>query len=170
MIKTSDKLKHGGVDTIVAYVVVMIPLVYVLVFMIATLYHYTIQMSINQTIKETLIMASSYGTVTDSMIYDYMSPKIVKLIGPFDIQFYVRELEDDGTVGQLQGASYSRNKVTFDNDTLSKGDLLGIAVKSHNKSVLGSVSAFSLFGSNDDENDLYYSSYREEIIRNEYTP
>ena len=34
MLKTRDKLKRGGIDTIIAYVVVMIPLAYVLVFMI----------------------------------------------------------------------------------------------------------------------------------------
>ncbi|MBP3284811.1 MAG: hypothetical protein J6M02_04870 [Clostridia bacterium] len=170
MIKTRDKLKRGGMDTIVAYIVVMIPLVYVLVFMIATLYHYTIQMSINQTVKETLIMASSYGTVTRSMIYDYMAPKMTKLVdGGFEIQFYVRELKDDGTVGTPVVANFDGDKkITYKNgQTLEKGDLLGIAVQSNNKSVLGSVSAFSLFGSNSDENNLYYSAYREEIIRNE---
>ena len=66
--KKDKILKKGGIDTILAYVVVSIPLFYVLIFMISTLYHFSVQMHINQTLKETLIMASSYGQLTDGML------------------------------------------------------------------------------------------------------
>lgn len=177
MIKTRKKLKRGGIDTIVAYIVVMVPLVYVLVFMVATIYHYTIQMSINQTVKETLVMASSYGTVTPSMLDNYLRPQIVKVTqSGFNAQFYVRELTDEGVIKDAVPAKLKSNAsgdaylVEYGNGkTLQKGDLLGLRIWSDKQSVLGTVSNFSLFGSTGD-NELYYSSYREEIIRNEYDP
>jgi len=177
MIKTRKELKRGGIDTIVAYIVVMVPLVYVLVFMVATIYHYTIQMSVNQTVKETLVMASTYGTVTPSMLSNYLKPQITKVTqGDFSAQFYVRELTDDGVIEDAVPASLER-KASGDaylvkygsGKTLQKGDLLGLRVWSDKQSVLGTVSNFSLFGSTGN-NELYYSSYREEIIRNEYDP
>jgi len=174
MLKTRNKLKRGGMDTIVAYIVVMIPLVYVLVFMIATLYHYTIQMSINQTVKETLVMASSYGTVTTS-IENYLVTETEQMLrgDQIRIQYFVRELDSNGTVLDLVPATFNDQNVTFlskeDNKThtLEKGDLLGIAVESVKPSVLGTVSQFSVFNSSVSEGQLKYSAYREEIIRNE---
>ena len=46
------KLKKGGLDTIIAYIVVMLPLLYVLVYIIATIYHFSVQMYMNQVVKE----------------------------------------------------------------------------------------------------------------------
>lgn len=176
MIKTRKKLQKGGIDTIIAYIVVMIPLVYVLVFMIATLYHYTIQMSINQTVKETLVMASSYGTLTKSMD-EHLVKKINKmLVKPgVRVQYFIRELDDNGNVQDLVQATFddANNVITFNSRTdgkvatMEKGDLLGISVESVETSVLGSVSTFSVFQSATSTKQLKYSAYREEIIRND---
>ena len=59
------KIKKGGVDTIVAYIVVMLPLLYVLIYMVATIYHFSVQTYMNQVVKEAAVMASTYGTITD---------------------------------------------------------------------------------------------------------
>lgn len=180
MVKTRKELKRGGIDTIVAYIVVMVPLVYVLVFMVATIYHYTIQMSVNQTVKETLIMASTYGTVTPSMLNNYLHPQIKKVTqSGFKAQFYVRELTDKGVIRDAKpawavedGNAYLIKYTSEDGGTkeLQKGDLLGLRIWTDKKSVLGTVSNFSLFSSKVNDNTLHYSSYREEIIRNEYDP
>ena len=58
------KLKKGGLDTIIAYIVVMLPLLYVLVYIIATIYHFSVQMYMNQVVKEATVMASTYGAIT----------------------------------------------------------------------------------------------------------
>ena len=58
------KLKKGGLDTIIAYIVVMLPLLYVLVYIIATIYHFSVQMYMNQVVKEATVMASTYGALT----------------------------------------------------------------------------------------------------------
>ena len=181
MIKTRNKFNRGGIDTIVAYIVVMIPLVYVLIFMVATIYHYTVQMSINQTVKETLVMASSYGTVTPSMLNNYLGPQITKVTqSGFNAQFYVRELTESGVIDAAKPARLQKVNsadinspywVKFgDDETLEKGDLLGLRIWTDDPSVLGTVSAFSMFGSTANDKSLHYSSYREEIIRNEYDP
>ena len=73
------KVKKGGIDSIIAFIVVLLPLVYVLIFMVATLYHFAVQMYLNQVVKETLVMASTYGTVTKSM-ENYMVEKLDGII------------------------------------------------------------------------------------------
>lgn len=181
VLKTRNKLKRGGIDTIIAYIVVMIPLVYVLVFMIATIYHYSVQMSINQTVKETLVMASTYGTPTESMVRGYLKGQLEKVAqSEFKAEFYVRELNDAGEILPPKPAIYDPADsdsdgitITYDgslngtSQPLQKGDLLGLQVRSIKPSVLGTVSTFSVFGSYKNDKDLYYTAYREEIIRNE---
>jgi len=179
MLKTRKKAVRGGIDTILAYIVVMIPLVYVLVFMIATIYHYSVQMSVNQTVKETLVMVSTYGAPTESMVREYLKGQLQKVVpGDWKAQFYVRELNDDGEVKAPVPATYNSGanptqRISYTPEGggpiqyLQKGDLLGLKVTSMNRSVLGTVSTFSVFNSARNEKDLYYTSYREEIIRNE---
>src|SRR5574344_1050273 len=91
------KVKKGGLDTIIAFIVVLLPLVYVLIFMVATLYHFSVQMYMNQVVKETLVMASTYGTLTKDM-ESYMSGKLGKVMTVGTIKYYVREFTDDGVV------------------------------------------------------------------------
>ena len=181
--KKSNLLKKGGIDTILAYIVVSIPLFYVLIFMIATLYHFSVQMHINQTLKETLIMASSYGQLTEGML-DYLFENISN-VGDDDmtwnLRIGVRGIDNDGNITPItiypnnsgdfytgiSSGSVGINLSMFDNPTnLNKGDLLSVELVSNKPSLLGKLSRFSVFGSPSDDSDLYYSSYREEIIAN----
>src|SRR5574344_1720463 len=108
------KVKKGGLDTIIAFIVVLLPLVYVLIFMVATLYHFSVQMYINQVVKETLVMASTYGTLTKSMEND-MVGKLSKVmdipvgeVSCCKIEYYVREFtEDDGKVLERTKAEWN---------------------------------------------------------------
>lgn len=161
------KLKKGGLDTIIAYIVVMLPLLYVLVYMIATIYHFSVQMYMNQVVKEAAVMASTYGEVTESQ-EDYIRTKLENMLDQdasgdrCTIEYYVRRFnETTGVVEALEGPYSVR-------PTVNKADIIGIYVQSTVPSLLGNVSNFSLFGDSGTTNDLYYTSYREEIIRNEH--
>lgn len=161
------KLKKGGLDTIIAYIVVMLPLLYVLVYIIATIYHFSVQMYMNQVVKEATVMASTYGEVTTGHA-DYIEEKLKNILDKDDhgnvcrIEYYVRPFdENSGVVGAVLGP--------YDTiPTVKKADIIGIYVTSIKPSILGNVSSFSLFGGGSDTNNLYYTSYREEIIRNEH--
>lgn len=161
-----DKLKKGGLDTIVAYIVVSLPLLYVLIYMVATIYHFSVQMYINQVVKEATVMISTYGAITDEH-EQYIRTKVGKVFDEnsenpnasnCEIKFYIRNYED-GMVGSLQPLG-SRSEV-------NKADIVGISVKSTEPSILGRVTGFSMFGNSTNSSDLFYSAYREEIIRNE---
>ena len=161
------KLKKGGLDTIIAYIVVMLPLLYVLVYIIATIYHFSVQMYMNQVVKEATVMASTYGALTTEHA-KYIEGKLSNVLEKDDlgnicnIQYYVREFDEKtGVVGAIKGP--------FDKpQNVKKADIIGIYVESTKPSVLGSVSAFSIIGNGSGSNNLYYTSYREEIIRNEH--
>lgn len=161
------KVKKGGIDSIVAFIVVLLPLVYVLIFMVATLYHFSVQMYLNQVVKETLVMASTYGTVTSSM-HNNIKTKvngIMDLEESDSIVYYVRKF--DKTNGEVGSLTKIENPV-FPISGIEKADLLGIYVQSDEPSLLGTVSKFNIFGANNgDESTLKYSAYREEIIRND---
>ena len=163
------KVKKGGIDSIIAFIVVLLPLVYVLIFMVATLYHFAVQMYLNQVVKETLVMASTYGTVTKSM-EDYMVTKLNGIItfeeDRSNIHYYIRKFDKDaGTPGALAEVNISGSHIPG----IGKADLLSIQVSSKEPSLLATVSNFNIFGANTDETDdsLKYSAYREEIIRND---
>ena len=184
--KKDKVLKKGGIDTILAYVVVSIPLFYVLIFMIATLYHFSIQMHINQTLKETLIMASSYGQLTDGMI-EYLFENLTNVGDEnttWGMNIGLRKLDSNGDVvnwNNVVGGSASKagygginyyNLSTFGFDDfqdpafVDKGTLISIELWSLEPSLLGSVSKFSLFGGTGSSTVLRYSGFREEIITN----
>ena len=159
------KTKKGGLDTIVAYIVVSLPLLYVLIYMVATIYHFSVQMYVSQVVKEATVMASTYGALTSSH-ENYIRDKLADVFDEdehgniCDITFYIREFDEStGTVGGIRPA----DGLPLGN----KADIIGISVKSTKPSMLGNVSAFSIFGTNSESPDLYYSAYREEIIRNE---
>lgn len=169
------KLKKGGLDTIIAYIVVMLPLLYVLVYIIATIYHFSVQMYMNQVVKEATVMISTYGTVTEAHT-NYITNKLKGVLGDDDtatVEYYVRKFNKsnttapDGTPAGVVGPISEALTTSGANAILDKADIIGIYVQSTKPSVLGSVSAFSIFGNASDESDLYYTSYREEIIRNE---
>ena len=159
------KLKKGGLDTIIAYIVVMLPLLYVLVYIIATIYHFSVQMYMNQVVKEATVMASTYGEVTTGHA-DYIEEKLKNILDKDEhgnvcrIEYYVRRFdEENGVVGTVDPCTAR--------PTVKKADIIGIYVTSIKPSILGNVSSFSLFGSSSNTNNLYYTSYREEIIRND---
>jgi len=183
--KKDKILKKGGIDTILAYVVVSIPLFYVLIFMIATLYHFSIQMHINQTLKETLIMASSYGCLTDGMV-EYLFKNLTN-VGDENttwvIRIGLRKLDANGDVvnynNVVGGSAYRQavgglNYYNLDPNAfvdyqdpaiIDKGTLLSIELTGP-RSLLDTVSKFSLFGGIGSATELRYSGFREEIITN----
>ena len=71
--------------------------------------------------------------------------------------------EDSGTVGTIQPCE--------GRPAVNKADIIGIEVTSNKNSILDSVTNFSAFGAGEDgtayKGGLKYTSYREEIIRNE---
>ena len=162
------KLKKGGLDTIIAYIVVMLPLFYVLVYMIATIYHFSVQQYMNQVVKEACVMASTYGEITTSHS-GYICSKLAKALdddkdGDADVSitYYVRRFDPDtGVVGPISDGSSTIPSV-------KKGDIIGIYVQSIKPSLLGTVGNFNVFMFGRGKTDLLkYSAYREEIIRNE---
>ena len=162
------KLKKGGLDTIVAYIVVMLPLFYVLVYMIATIYHFSVQQYMNQVVKEACVMASTYGEITSGHS-NYIYSKLAKALddnkdgkADVNITYYVRSFNPNtGIVGEISDGSSVP-------PTVKKGDIIGIYVQSIKPSLLGTVGNFNVFMVGPGNNNLLkYTSYREEIIRNE---
>ena len=162
-------LKKGGLDTIIAYIVVMLPLFYVLVYMIATIYHFSVQQYMNQVVKEACVMASTYGKITDKheeYIYEKLANALDDNGGRADvtITYYLRSFDpSDGVVDSIVKCEGIPSLV-------KKGDIIGIYVQSNNPSLLGTVGNFNvfMFGRNIAKDKLLkYSAYREEIIRNE---
>lgn len=167
----TSKLKKGGLDTIVAYVVVMLPLLYVLVYMVATIYHFSVQTYMSQVVKEATVMASTYGKVTTAH-ENYIKEKLSGVLKKDEdgeickITYYIRRFGTDpnepSMVGEISAPYDDPGKLNA-----KKADIIGIHVVSTMPSMLGNVSSFSIFGGTKDKSKLYYTSYREEIIRNE---
>ena len=164
--KNMNRLKIGGIDSILAYIVVSIPLIYILVFMIGTLYHYAVQSYISQIVKETVTNASAYGGLTTTMVTQ-ANNKLTNITGSQINYTLVRKRYNPGTDSYVTeetnftGAAYGRGENYF-----QKGDIIALQVESVEQSMLGSISNFSLFGSVG-TTDMHYSGYREDIIRNE---
>ena len=177
MNRNKSKLKKGGMDTIIAYIVVMLPLLYVLIYMVATIYHFSVQMYMNQVVKEATVMASTYGEITQKHV-DYIHGKLKDVLGEENgkakctINFYRREFVEDGdNAGTVKGIESYGTKIP----EVSKADIIGIQVISTEESILGSVTSFGIFNGDNgysSDNALKYTAYREEIIRNDkkYTP
>lgn len=171
------KLKKGGLDTIIAYIVVILPLLYVLVYMVATIYHFSVQMYMGQVAKEAAVMASTYGKITDAHT-NYIYGKLSDVLGTdkdgnvkCEVIYYKKEflLEDTngykaGTVGPLSNP-YADGKIPY----VEKGDIIGVQIISTEESLLGTVTSFGIFNSAESayNGKLKYTAYREEIIRNE---
>ena len=175
--EASLKLKKGGLDTIVAYIVVMLPLFYVLVYMIATIYHFSVQQYVSQVVKEACVMASTYGGIT-SQHENYIYGKLEKVARrpdtvkkDFEVSYYVRKFNPASGVvaNELKQITTGFNGDGMLNG-IEKGDIIGIYVIStdDNPSLLGTVGNFNVFMfGREPRNSLKYAAYREEIIRNE---
>ena len=168
------KIKKGGIDSIIAFIVILLPLVYVLIYMVAILYHFSVQMYLNQVVKETLVMASTYGDCTSTM-ERYLVDKAKNVIdGNVEVKYYVREFDQRNGMplapkeAKINGGSLKYVSTDGMTVSLKKADLLGIQVVSEELSLLATVSNFNIFGGLDEgDAQLKYSSYREEIIRND---
>jgi len=171
-----DKLKKGGLDTIIAYIVVSLPLFYVLIYMVATIYHFSVQMYLSQVVKEATVMASTYGAITPQH-EQYIKDKLKDVLGQDDegetkvvIEYYVKEFIEEGEEKNSEEIAGTVRPIAgpfTDIPTVGKADIIGISVESKEASMLGNVSAFNMFGTGSEEAKLKYSAYREEIIRNE---
>jgi len=163
------KTKKGGLDTIVAYIVVSLPLLYVLIYMVATIYHFSVQMYFGQVAKEVAVMAGTYGDITLQQ-ENYVHTKLKGILpSPKDsskaditIQYYRKPFKEGAVAPEnLEGPFTLDNK-----PEIGKADIIGVFIESNEPSMLANVSAFRIFGKSD-EAKLKYSAYREEIIRNE---
>ena len=165
--KNMNRLKIGGIDSILAYIVVSIPLIYILVFMIGTLYHYAVQSYIYQIVKETVTNASAYGGLTDAMISS-ADEKLRKITNStINYKVVVKRYDETRPNGykEIYNEDFT-SAALWSNADLYKGDIIGLQIESSDNSMLGSISNFSLFGSAGSI-DMHYSGYREDIIRNE---
>ena len=176
--KNMNRLRIGGIDNILAYIVVSIPLIYLLIMMIGTLYHYAVQSYIAQAVEDTVNNASAYGTLTTAMINELDSK--LRITGG-SVKYtlvrkrYNRDTDDytdrslvDGTVSQLRGRASTTELIdgtTKRSTYFRKGDIIALQITSRNESLLSTISKFSLFGSGGGSN-MYYTAYKEDIIRN----
>lgn len=176
----NKKLKKGGIDTIVAYIVVIIPLVYIVAFIIAIIYHFSIQGYIAQVAKELAISASTHGEITDAMM-DRVNNRLDALdVGEFEIAIIKREYNEvnntfgnkvnlTGSASDPYVSTTSVPELTVDgaHPDFKQKDTIAIYLKSDSLSLLATVANFGLFGSGG-TSELSYSTYREEIVR--YAP
>ena len=174
----NTKLKKGGIDTIIAYIVVILPLVYILAFIIAIIYHFSVQGYIAQVAKELAISASTYGEITEPMqkrVYDRLEALD---LGRFQIAIKVREYVEEsntfGTPSFYTTAPGNWNPIdseasipTLDSDDLKQKSIVAVYLRSEEPSLLATVANFGLFGG-DGTSTLNYSAFREEIVR--YAP
>lgn len=167
------KLKKGGMDTIVAYIVVMLPLLYVVVYMVATIYHFSVQTYMNQVVKEATMMASAHGTITDKH-REYIQTKLADVLkadnpeNTCTIKYYIKKFDpSQGVVSANFLDVDGKSTFTLEGDPrIEKTDIIGIYVESTKVSILDRVTSFNFFGGNSGETGLKYSAYKEEIVRN----
>jgi len=173
----STKLKKGGIDTVVAYIVVAIPLIYLLVFIIGIIYHFSVQSYVSQVAKELAITAGTHGKITAAMI-DRANDRLTNLdVGDFEIAIKVKEYSDTSNsfsekklgYGPVNYGSHVENLYNvLTGKKLHKKDIIEIYIQSKDNSILASISNFGMFGSGGtSESELKYSSFREEIVRND---
>jgi len=163
--KNMNRLRIGGIDNILAYIVVSIPLIYLLIMMIGTLYHYAVQSYISQIVKETVTNASAYGGLTSQMIKAADDSLTGITNSSIKYNVVVKRYVDGSGYTTVYDETFD-STVLWSNGDLHKGDIIGIQVESEKPSMLGTISNFSLFGSVG-TTDMHYSGYREDIIRNE---
>ena len=166
----NTKLKKGGIDTIIAYIVVILPLVYILAFIIAIIYHFSVQGYVAQVAKELAISASTYGEITKPMkerVFDRLEGLD---LGTFEIAIKVRDYDEEDN--EFNNPSVSYIAMSSANDIPSPSNLkqkntVAVYLRSKSDSLLATVANFGLFGGGG-TSELKYSAFREEIVR--YAP
>lgn len=166
----NTKLKKGGIDTIIAYIVVILPLVYILAFIIAIIYHFSVQGYVAQVAKELAISASTHGEITQPMKKRVFERLDGLDLGTFEIAIKVREYDDDDNAFNNPSVSYipmnSANDIPSPSN-LKQKNTVAVYLRSQSLSLLATVANFGLFGG-DGTSELNYSAFREEIVR--YAP
>ena len=169
----NTKIKKGGIDTIIAYIVVILPLVYILAFIIAIIYHFSVQSYVAQVAKELSISASTHGEIKGEMkerVYERLEGLDV---GDFEIAITTRNYDDDdnefGSPTYLTGSAAGhyipcRNIPDLDGDDFGQKDTIAVYIRSTTPSLLATVANFGLFGGGG-TSELKYSAFREEIVR-----
>ena len=174
----NTKLKKGGIDTIIAYIVVILPLVYILAFIIAIIYHFSVQGYIAQVAKELAISASTHGEITQAM-EDRVVARLNSLnIGEFQIAIKVREYKEETDAAgkpvfyfddpDTYGWNSVANTPMLDSSVLKQKSTVAVYLQSQAPSLLATVANFGLFGGAGTPSTLNYSAFREEIVR--YAP
>ena len=117
-------------------------------------------------------MASTYGTLTTEH-RDYIQGKLANVLEEDEngqictVEYYRKAFDENTGIVDPEfdnGSPYA----TPPTNVIDKADIIGIYVESTKESLLGSVSSFSVFGNSaTGGSGLKYTSYREEIIRNE---
>lgn len=161
----------GGLDTIIAYAVCSLPLLYMLIYLVCTFIHFTTQSYVDQIVKETLVLISTTGKV-DTSIVKFANDRLIKFDSDFQIEI-TRAYYDDFTdpanpqfkddptaVFSDNGVDISADGYTIVTQTLKRGDVLKMKVKSKNPSILSRV------GGNMVGSEIYYYSMREEVVQN----
>lgn len=181
-------IKKGGIDNILAYIVVSIPLIYLLIMMIGTLYHYAVQSYIAQAVEDTVNNASAYGTLTEAMVNE-LNSKLTTITGDNYIKYTLvrkrydrntddyetRTLENGNTTAlkdrireeeDIDGViDFSGEPVTTRSTYFRKGDIIALQITSRKQSLLSTISNFGLFDVGGGS-EMYYTAYKEDIIRN----
>lgn len=174
------KVKKGGIDTVVAYIVVALPLTYLLVFTIGIIYHFSVQSYVSQVAKELAITAGTHGQLTSKMI-ERANLKLSNLdVGDFQIAIKVKEYDVDTNsfsekrlnYGPINYDSHVENLYSastgLTDNKLHQRDIIEIYLQSKDNSILASIANFGMFGGGSGtESALKYSSFREEIVRND---
>lgn len=174
----NTKLKKGGIDTVVAYIVVAIPLIYLIVFIIGIIYHFSIQSYVSQVAKELAITVGTHGKITSHML-DRANTRLSNLnVGDFQIAIRVQEYNETSNsfsekkllYGPIDYDSHVKKLYTatgLTDNKLHQKDIIGIYLTSESNSMLASISNFGMFGGAGTASELKYSSFREEIVRND---
>lgn len=172
----NTKLKKGGIDTIIAYIVVVLPLVYILAFIIAIIYHFSVQGYIAQIAKELAISASTHGEITDPM-KERVYERLERLdLGDFKIAIMARDYDEENnefdTPKNLTGTTSDpyipcRSIPNLGASHFNQKDTIAVYIRSDADSLLATVANFGLFGGGT-TSELKYSTFREEIVR--YAP
>lgn len=167
----NTKLKKGGIDTIIAYIVVILPLVYMLVFIIAIIYHFSVQGYIAQVAKELAISASTHGEIAGEM-KDRVEDRLVGLdLGEFEIAIKVKAYEESSNTFDEDFYSSGWKDIndipSIDDSVLKQKNTVAVYLRSKEDSLLATVANFGLFGGGA-TSELKYSTFREEIVR--YAP
>ena len=176
--------KKGGIDTIVAYIVCSLPLIYILIFLISIFIHFTVQMYIGQVLKEALVLTTTKGELSEDILL-WMDENLNR-VG--DYQYLIKRVKYDTETSTFLEPEYSSSagdgldilngevppalvwSPEYPERRLSKGDVIAIRIKSKEPSLMSRISNFSILGgAKPVSSDAYYFSTREGVVQYDIT-